>query len=379
MARIRKKLKRYPTDLTDEEWSVIAPLFPAPSKKGRPRKTDLREVVNAIRYLVHTGCGWEMLPSDFPPWQTVYWWFRRFVRRLLFNTIHDIALMVDRERAGREASPLRSDCGFPIRASTQVLFGPSCQGAACDAAAGRLGLQQETSCDADSTSWVIRYLAQLGALDGISSAAVLSLYATPTGHIRTFASPDRFGSWAREHDEVAPLVGLALLAAGEHDHAARIRAVVLGARLERGWRAFWWQGDAYVCAQSLEFLVVSGGIPDAIAKSERERLAEARVPASAFDVAQRLAAAVHLGAARGAWQLGNSLLDSQSTDGGWPPSSVLLVPNQREPAHFDVQSDDRRLLTTAVSLVALTRWVECDDQYRRGAARCLVPAFGGAD
>jgi transposase len=84
---------------------VIGPLFPPPSKKGRPRKTDLREVVNAIRYLVRTGCGWEMLPRDFPPRQTVYWWFRRFVRRLLFNTIHDIALMVDRERAGREASP----------------------------------------------------------------------------------------------------------------------------------------------------------------------------------------------------------------------------------------------------------------------------------
>jgi transposase len=58
----------------------------------------------AIRYLVRTGCGSEMLPSDFLPWQTVYWWFRRFVRRLLFNTIHDIALMVDRERAGRDAS-----------------------------------------------------------------------------------------------------------------------------------------------------------------------------------------------------------------------------------------------------------------------------------
>ncbi|MGO8866288.1 MAG: IS5 family transposase, partial [Alphaproteobacteria bacterium] len=105
MAKIRRKLKRYPTDMTDEEWSVIAPLLPGPAKKGRPRKTDFREVVNAIRYLVRTGCGWEMLPSDFPPWQTVYWWFRQFVRRLLFKTIHDIALMADRERVGREASP----------------------------------------------------------------------------------------------------------------------------------------------------------------------------------------------------------------------------------------------------------------------------------
>ena len=55
VAKIRKKLKRYPTDLTDEEWSVIAPLLPQRSKKGRPRTTDLREVVNAIRYLVRTG------------------------------------------------------------------------------------------------------------------------------------------------------------------------------------------------------------------------------------------------------------------------------------------------------------------------------------
>ena len=91
--------------MTDEEWSVIEPLLPKPSKRGRPRETDLREVVNAIRYLVRTGCGWEMLPCDFPPWQTVYWWLRLFVRRFLFTTIHNLALMADRERAGREASP----------------------------------------------------------------------------------------------------------------------------------------------------------------------------------------------------------------------------------------------------------------------------------
>ena len=105
MAEIRRKTRRYLTDMTDEEWSVIAPLLPPPAKRGRPRETDFREVVNAVRYLVRAGCGWEMLPSDFPPWQTVYWWFRQFVRRLLFNTIHDIALMMDRERVGREASP----------------------------------------------------------------------------------------------------------------------------------------------------------------------------------------------------------------------------------------------------------------------------------
>ena len=65
----------------------------------------MRQVLNAIRYLARSGGGWRMLPKDSPPWPTVYWWFRRFVRRFLFQTIHDVALMLDRERVGREASP----------------------------------------------------------------------------------------------------------------------------------------------------------------------------------------------------------------------------------------------------------------------------------
>ncbi len=105
MAEIERKTKRYPTDLTDADWSHVEPLLPRPGKIGRRRRTDLREVLNAIRYLARTGCGWRMLPHDFPKWQTVYWWFRRFIRLLLFRTIHDIALMLDRERVGREASP----------------------------------------------------------------------------------------------------------------------------------------------------------------------------------------------------------------------------------------------------------------------------------
>jgi putative transposase len=76
-----------------------------PGKTGRRRRIELREVFNAIRYLARTGYDWRMLPANFPTWQTVYWWFRRFVRLFLFKTIHDLALIVDHERAGREASP----------------------------------------------------------------------------------------------------------------------------------------------------------------------------------------------------------------------------------------------------------------------------------
>src|SRR5208283_562238 len=105
MAKIAKKTKRYPSDLTDEEWDQIAPLMPKPGRRGRRREVDFREVINAVRYLVRSGCGWRMLPIHFGAWQTVYGWFRELARRFLFQTIHDVALMVDRERAGREANP----------------------------------------------------------------------------------------------------------------------------------------------------------------------------------------------------------------------------------------------------------------------------------
>jgi putative transposase len=69
---------RYPTDLTDAEWALVAPHLPVPEpgKGGRPRIHSLREIVNAIFYLVRSGCAWRLLPREFPPWQTVYHYFR---------------------------------------------------------------------------------------------------------------------------------------------------------------------------------------------------------------------------------------------------------------------------------------------------------------
>ncbi len=101
----RATKKRYPSDLTDAEWAAIEPLLPAPARQGRRRQVDLREVLNALRYLVRAGCGWRMLPIHFGPWQTVYWWFRRLTRRLLFAILHDVTLMLDRERQGRSPQP----------------------------------------------------------------------------------------------------------------------------------------------------------------------------------------------------------------------------------------------------------------------------------
>lgn len=73
-----KSTQTYPTDLNDTEWQVLAPYLPPPRPTGRPREHDWRTVVNAIFYLVRSGCAWRMLPTNFPPWQTVYHYFRRW-------------------------------------------------------------------------------------------------------------------------------------------------------------------------------------------------------------------------------------------------------------------------------------------------------------
>lgn len=104
MADITRRTKRYPSDLTDEEWKRIAPLMPPANRRWRKRATDFREIINALHYLVRSGCGWEILPVCFGLWQTTYWRFRRLMRRFLFQTTHDICLMLDRKAAGSKAS-----------------------------------------------------------------------------------------------------------------------------------------------------------------------------------------------------------------------------------------------------------------------------------
>lgn len=67
--------KGYDSDLTDAEWAILAPFIPPASPKGRPRKTDMREISDAIFYISRGGCAWRLLPHEFPPWQTVYYYF----------------------------------------------------------------------------------------------------------------------------------------------------------------------------------------------------------------------------------------------------------------------------------------------------------------
>ena len=100
-----RRATRYQSDLTDEEWRVIEPHLPPAKRTGRPRAWPLREIVNAIFYVMRGGIAWRLLPSDFPPWSTVYRWFAAWRDACLFERINHALVMADRERAGREASP----------------------------------------------------------------------------------------------------------------------------------------------------------------------------------------------------------------------------------------------------------------------------------
>lgn len=101
----RRRKRAYPTDLTNSQWAVVAPMIPDATPGGRPRKADKREIVEAILYFLRAGCAWRLLPHDFPPWQTVYYYLRRWEREGVWAGVLHTLVMADRERAGREASP----------------------------------------------------------------------------------------------------------------------------------------------------------------------------------------------------------------------------------------------------------------------------------
>src|SRR5437588_6455451 len=99
--------RRYDTDLTDEQFALLEPFLPRPKPMGRP-PADLRAVLNAILYLVRSGCQWRLLPHDFPPWSTVHTWYRRFRRDGTWERINDALVPKVREQAGRDPTPRAS-------------------------------------------------------------------------------------------------------------------------------------------------------------------------------------------------------------------------------------------------------------------------------
>ena len=101
----RREALRYASDLTDAEWALISPFMPAASKLGRPRKINLRSVVEAILYMASTGCQWRAIPKDFPPYSTVQGYFYAWSHQGLLAQINHMLVIALREKVGRGASP----------------------------------------------------------------------------------------------------------------------------------------------------------------------------------------------------------------------------------------------------------------------------------
>jgi transposase len=97
--------RAYPSDLTDQQWDLLRPLIPLPSLEGRPPTVERREIVNAILYVLRSGCPWRLLPYEFPAWQTVYYSFRRWQREGVGEQILQSLRMQVRTRQGRHAEP----------------------------------------------------------------------------------------------------------------------------------------------------------------------------------------------------------------------------------------------------------------------------------
>jgi putative transposase len=95
----------YPCDLTDAEWAQLWPLLPSPPRRGRPRRWSLRLLVNALFYVLRTGCPWRYLPREYPPWQTAYTAFRQWRLHGVWQRIHEALRRAVRLRAGRHAEP----------------------------------------------------------------------------------------------------------------------------------------------------------------------------------------------------------------------------------------------------------------------------------
>ena len=95
----------YPTDLTDRQWQSLQPLIPQPLPGGRRRTVNMRQVINAILYLLRSGCSWRMLPGDFPPWGTVWYYFRKWRKDGTWHQIHNQLYQKAREAENRLPSP----------------------------------------------------------------------------------------------------------------------------------------------------------------------------------------------------------------------------------------------------------------------------------
>jgi putative transposase len=115
------KNQLYPTDLTDRQWDCIKELIPAAKAGGRPRTLEMRAVINAILYIVVSGCQWRMLPREYPAWQSVYTYFRQWRDDGTWQRIHDTLRAQLRRKLGRHKHPTAGALDSQSVKTTQVM------------------------------------------------------------------------------------------------------------------------------------------------------------------------------------------------------------------------------------------------------------------
>ncbi len=97
--------RAYPSDVTDAQWEVLEPLIPAIPADAPHVQYERREIVNAVLYVLRSGCPWRMLPHDFPAWGTVYWYFRRWEREGVWDQVLQTLRKRVRQKQGRKEEP----------------------------------------------------------------------------------------------------------------------------------------------------------------------------------------------------------------------------------------------------------------------------------
>lgn len=221
------------------------------------------------------------------------------------------------------------------------------------------GYNAAVATDADTTSWVVRWFARTNTALPLDPVSCLEAYVSPNGGARTFVCGSRFGRWTMEHADVTAVLGLAMKESGAAEPAlARVRRWLLERRNDDGlWTSFWWTFDGYTAARTLEFLAGTGGIPADTVEASRAYLAARPDAPTSMETANLLMIAHRVCACTEARL--SSLLDRQQPDGGWPPSRVLKVPDQRATRATETAFEDHNgLMSTAMSVMAITAFLD---------------------